>query len=277
MDRTQKLMDEAAALIYKETGNAQLHAHIFYPAGHQETDERSVIAFFAAGVWDGPIISQFAPHCLHFRERGAVAVIFEYREISRHRVTPLEAIADGRSAFRWLRMNHDALGLHPDRIIGCGASAGAHLCLSATMLENYDEPGDPVDVSCQPNALVLFSPIVDTTKKGVGHDLFRDPKEAKLTSPSQNVRKGLPPSIIFQGLQDRVVPPDTVARFARSMKRKKNTCELIDYAREGHGFFNFNFNMQHFESTLNTMDRFLVDHDLLPVNEEDDGTNRLAS
>ncbi len=277
MDRTNALMEEASSLIYKETSNAQLRAFIFYPEGHSETDQRTAISFFSAGVWDNCMLSQFAPHCLHFRNRGAVAVIFEYREISKHHITPLEAVSDARSAMRWLRMNHDALGVHPDRLVACGASGGAHLCLSTAMLNGYDEPSEPLEVSCSPNALGLFSPIVDTTKKGVGIELFRDPKEAKQTSPTQNIRKGLPPSVLFQGTHDRVVDAGAVAKFQRVMKRKKNACDLQTYNREGHSFFNFNFNMQHFESTLNTLDRFLVDLDFLPVNDEDDGSNRLAS
>ena len=270
-------MDEAVSLVYKETPTGTLQAHLFYPKGHEETDTRTAIAFFSSGLWDNTVTSQFAPHCLHFRERGAVTVIFEYRELSKHSITPLEAISDGRSALRWLRMNASALGVAPNQITAAGAAGGAHLCLTAAMLDGYDEEGEPAELSCKPDAMALFSPVIDTTKKGVGFEKFADPKLAKLTSPSRNIKRGLPPSIIFQGLHDRVVPAEAAIRFAKVMARKKNQCELLSYAGEGHSFFNFNFNIQHFESTLNAMDRFLVDLQLLPVNEEDDGTNRLAS
>lgn len=278
MDRGKGLMEEAATLVFKETGNAQLLAHIFYPPGHQESDQRTAVAFFSAGMWDNALVSQFAPHCLHFRERGALPIIFEYRERSRHRITPVEAIADGRSALRWLRLNHADLGVHPDRIVASGASGGAHLCLTAAMLDAYDEPGDPTEISCAPNAMALFTPLVDTTKrKGIGWDLFRDPKEAQLTSPSKNIRKGLPPTIIFHGMLDRLIPMASVARFAKAMQRKKNRCDLHTFPQEGHSFFNFNVNMKNFEATLNEMDRFLVDLGFLEANEMDDGSNRLAS
>ncbi len=270
-------MDEAATLVYKETEEAPLKAHVFYPAGHSESDRRTVVGFFSAGIWDNALTSQFAPHCLHFRERGAVAVIFEYRELSKHGVTPLEAIADGRSALRWLRLNHEDLGIAPDRIVASGASGGAHLCLCAAMLGDGDEPGEPAEVSCRPDAMALFSPAVDTTRrKGLGSHLFPDPKKADETSPSKNIAEGLPPSIVFLGLLDRLVSPDSVLRFVKRMKRKKNRCDLHTFPREGHSFFNFNVDMGSFEATLNEMDRFLVDLEFLPENEEDDGTNRLA-
>ncbi len=271
-------MEEASTLVFKETSSTELVAHVFYPRGHSESDQRTAVAFFSAGMWDNVLISQFAPHCLHFRERGAVSIIFEYRELSKHRMTPIEAIADGRSALRWLRLNHADLGIHPDRVVASGASGGAHLCLCAAMLNAYDEPGDPAEISCRPNALALFSPVVDTTKrKGVGFELFREPKEAHSTSPSKNITKGLPPSIIFYGTNDRRVPTSSIIRFAKAMKRKKNRCDLHAFPQEGHSFFNFNVSMKHFEATLNEMDRFLVDLGLLDVNEMDDGTNRLAS
>lgn len=270
-------MDEAVTLVYKETGEGELRAHIFNPANHQSTDRRTVVAFFSAGMWDNVLISQFAPHCLHFRERGAVAVIFEYRELSKFDSTPIEAIADGRSALRWLRLNHEELGIDPERVIASGASGGAHLCLCAAMLQGFDDESESEEtVSCRPDAMALFSPVVDTTRRrGVGADLFREPKEADKTSPSKNVVKGLPPSILFIGLQDRMVPPDSVIRFAKRMKRKKNRCDLHTFP-QGHSFFNFNVNMRNFEATINEMDRFLVDLEFLPVNEWDDGTNRLA-
>ena len=277
MYRTQGLMNEASTLVFKETSTGKLRAHLFSPPGCRGKDRRTAVVFFSAGLWNNVVISQFAPNCLHFRQRGALSVIFEYRELSKQGMTPVEAIADARSALRWLRLNHDTLGIDPERIVASGASGGGHLCLCAAMLDGYDEPGNPEDVSCVPDALALFSPVVDTTKKGVGFEAFRDPKEAKLTSPNQNVRKGLPPSVIFQGLDDRVVSPDSVIRFVKSMRRKKNLCQVYTYPGAGHSFFNFNVSMPNFESTLNVMDRFLVDLGFLPENELDDGTNRLAS
>lgn len=276
IDFSQQLLEEASSIPYKELPGMTLSAHAFLPENHQGTDQRTGILFFSAGLWDNSLLGQFAPHCLHFRQRGAVAIIIEYRELTKHRATPLEAILDAKSAFRWVRMNAAVLGVHPDRLVGIGASGGGHICLAATMAEGLHEPSESSDIPCEANALVLFSPVVDTNKKGVGFERFADPKVAKSTSPMENIRKGLPPMLIFQGSEDRVVPPKQVESFVKAVAKKKNICELVTYAREGHSFFNFNVNAQHFESTLNYMDQFLVKLGLLQPDEVN-ATNRLAS
>ena len=50
MDRNQGLMEYAQSLVYKQTATAELHAHLFYPEGHLDSDCRPAIAFFSAGV-----------------------------------------------------------------------------------------------------------------------------------------------------------------------------------------------------------------------------------
>ncbi|MEM7384731.1 MAG: alpha/beta hydrolase [Verrucomicrobiota bacterium] len=270
MVRNEELVSDAEKIIYKEPGNAELTAYLFYPPEEVTTASAlPVVAFFPGGLWDGLMVSQFVPHCLHLAGRGALSVIFEYREMGPHQATPLDAVADAKSAIRWLRMNDDSLRLNPDMIIGCGASGGGHAILSAGLVEGYDEPGEPTSISSQPNAVVLFSAVVDTTKKGVGLEHFPDPNLAKITSPSQHVRPGLPPTLLFHGGRDPLVPFAPVQRFVKQMKRKKNQCFLEDYEGEGHSFFNFNVNMQYFESTLSRMDSFLVDLGVLPERQID--------
>ena len=155
--------------------------------------------------------------------------------------------------------------------MGGGASGGAHLIFGSAMLgPELDEPGEGGEVSGAPDAIVAFSPIVEISKKGVGLDRLADPKEAKSLSPHHFIGKGLPPSIIFHGTADKVVPFAAVDRFSRKMRRKKNVCELVTFDGQDHSFFNLNVNMGLYEATLNSTDRFLVDHGFLapPADEE---------
>ena len=43
------------------------------------------------------------------------------------------------------------------------------------------------------------------------------------------------------------------------MARKKNKCRLMEFERQGHGFFNFNVSFDMYRATLMAMDDFLVD------------------
>jgi dipeptidyl aminopeptidase/acylaminoacyl peptidase len=65
--------------------------------------------------------------------------------------------------------------------------------------------------------------------------------------------------IIFHGKADRVIPFDSVAKFARAMRRKHNRCELVDFEKAEHSFFNYNVSQEFFELTINAADRFLVE------------------
>ena len=198
----------------------------------------------------------------HFASRGAVAVAAETRTSARHGTGPVEAIEDARDLIRWLRHNADTFNLDPQRVIIGGAGGGAFLALLATMPKPRHMP--PVDgLDCRPQALVLFSALVNTTPKGQGSNRFPNPKTAKHLSPSQLVRRKLPPMLFFHGKSDRITPFDEVERFCRRMRWRGNSCELVDFVREDHSFFNFNVSQKNFELTIGAADRFLVDHGFL--------------
>ncbi len=275
MDRNRALLAQAAGYVYKEAGGHDLAAWTFVPEGHQPTDRRPAILFFFSSSWDSGLVSQFAPHCLHFAQRGAVAMAVEYRVSSQHGTGPLEAMADARSAVRWVRENAEELGIDPQKIVGAGGSAGAHIILSAAMIANpmFDDPADDKATSCVPDALVLFDPVVDVSSKtGFGVYKFPDPRTAKLASPARHVRRGLPPMVLFHGTADRVVSYENTRRFAARMRRwpRRNVCQLMTYERQGHSFFNFNVDPRFFEATITQADAFLVERGFLPPGDETD-------
>jgi acetyl esterase/lipase len=193
---------------------------------------------------------------------------FDYRVSARHGTSPVEAMADARSSFRWLRLNAVELGINPGKIVGAGGSGGAHIAAASALLNDFDEPGEDPMISCAPNSLVLFNPVLDTSKKGFGFDRFPSPDIAKRASLMNAIAPGLPPTVIFHGTQDRVVPFDTSFEFARKMKKKKNACELVDYEGQGHGFFNFNVSFDLYQGTLNVMDDFLVTQGFIEADPE---------
>jgi acetyl esterase/lipase len=259
--RERELLRNAVSYVYREPDGPPLHAHFFFPPEFSPADRRPVIVFFHGGFWEQPAYTQFVPHCNHFASRGAIAITAETRLASTHASGPLEAIDDARSLLLWLKVHADRFGTDPARLVAAGAAGGALLALAAAMPKDLPATG-PLD--CRPRALVLFSPLVDTTPKRGRPDRFPNPKAAKETSPSEHVRKGLPPSILFHGKSDRLVPFASVERFAKRMRRKRNTCQLIPFENAEHPFFNFNVNETNFELTLAAADRFLVEQNILP-------------
>jgi acetyl esterase len=266
--RDREILKGAATYIYQERPQGPVQAHVFFPE-KESAAPRPVIVFFHGGFWDTPTPTQFVPHCLHFASRGVVAVAAETRTSSRHETSAVEAIEDARDLIRWLRHNADTFNLDPDKVILGGAAGGALLALLATMPKPKQLP--PVDgLDCRPQALILFSALVNPTAKSGSLQRFPDAKSAKRLSPLQLIRRKLPPMLCFHGKSDRITPFDDMERFCRKMRFWGNSCQLIDFERADHSFFNFNVSHRNFESTITAADHFLVDCGLLSPDESAD-------
>ncbi len=245
---------------YKSIGDIDLNAWFWSPPQEKRRElPLPVAAFFFSSGWDHGQISQFAPHSVYLASRGMLSVAFDYRVHNKHGTGPLEAIPDVADALRWLRLNAEELNINPSQIVGIGGSGGAHAVASSALLAKPLRRGEtlPEDHS-QPNAMVLFNPVLDTSKRGFGLDRFSDAATAKKHNLVRAVRKQLPPTLIMHGTADRVIPFSGSYDYARKASRKKNICRLIEFEGAGHGFFNFNVSFERYEATLLAMDEFFV-------------------
>jgi len=277
MDRNRTLLADTACYAYKQPDGVDLEAYVFPVTGEAPPEGRPAILFFYSSTWDAGLVSQFAPHALYFVNRGMQPILFDYRVTSRFpAATPGDAVADIRSAHRWVRGHAGNFGINAGAIVACGAAAGAHGALASAMLEDFDDPADDPAISCAPDALILFSPILDFSKKGVGHLKFPDRKMAKRADLMRHLRRKLPPMMIFHGTGDRVVPYENSDRFRRKMWWRGNKVKVRPFETQGHGFFNFNVNPRLYEITINEADAFLVDRKILPPIPDDDGSPRLT-
>lgn len=255
--RNREMLASATTYLYRETPSGELRAHFFFPpAFNYRTDQKPAFIFLHGGLWDISAPTQFVPHCHHFSIRGMVTATLEYRTKALYDGTPEDAISDAKQALSFFRENAAEMGIDPSRMVAGGASAGAHAVLAAALHPHHEADG----ASPRPDALVLFSPITDTTRKGICNDRFSSSKEGKLHSPSTHLpQKKLPPCLIFHAKDDRVVPFKHTERFVRQYKRRRNRCELMEFEKAGHTFFNYNSDQANYEITLRAADHFLVD------------------
>jgi acetyl esterase len=262
------VLPDARVEIYKTVDDVDLRLWIFEPEGPQPDAPRAAIVFFFGGGWRAGSPAQFQAHCRYLAARGMVAMTADYRVYARHGVKPHTCVADAKSAVRWIRANADRLDIDPDRIAAGGGSAGGHLAAATATLLAYDDPQDDLSVSAQPNALVLFNPaLVLTSIPGklempearivkLAERLGVDPASM---SPYRYITSESPPTIIFHGIADEVVPYETVALFQKGMLTYDNRCELIGYEGCGHGFFNQGRDHNApFVDTVHRMDGFLT-------------------
>lgn len=260
--RDRELMRDAASYIYQERPQGPVHAHVFFPP-LPATAPRPIFVFFHGGFWDVTTPTQFVPHCLHFASRGAVTVVAETRTLQVHGTGAPEAIEDARDLIRWLRYNHDTFVIDPDKLVVGGAAGGAMAAL-LTALPKPKLLTSADGISCLPQALVLFSSLVNPAAHPQAAARFPDHKVPKPWNPMRLIRRKLPPMICFHGKSDRVTPFSEMEKFRRKARFWGNCCELIGFEKADHSFFNFNFNAGQFERTIYAADRFLMDRGLLP-------------
>jgi len=248
-------------ITYKSIGPVELKLHLFRPAA-PSSGLRSAIVFFFGGGWATGSPGTFYQHCRHLAERGMLAAAAEYRVRDRHGTTAFECVADGKSAVRWLRTHAEELGIDPQRIAAGGGSAGGHVAAcAATIAGCEDEAGL---VSSRPDALVLFNPAVDATLPRFA-DRFAG--RAAEISPVHHVQPGQPPTIIFHGTADNIVPLENVERFTRLMTAAGNRCELVPFPGKEHGFYHYGDapGSESYHATIAGTDRFLTGLGFLTV------------
>ncbi len=246
-------------IVYKTVGDVTLHLHAFEPEGLQADDKRAAIVFFFGGGWNGGTPKQFYSQSAHLAERGMVAYCAEYRVRSRNGTTPFECVTDGKSAIRYVRASAAKLGVDPARIASGGGSAGGHVAACTGVIEGFEEKDEAASISSRPAAMVLFNPVIDTSKKGYGHDRLKE--RYKEISPVEHVTKETPPTILFQGDADTTTPPLGARTFNERMEKLGRPCELVEFPGAKHGFFNRG---EPFDKTLAATDEFLTSLGYLP-------------
>lgn len=230
------MMKPDKQVVYKKTPQCELKLHIFNPKGHKAGDSTPCIVFFFGGGWNGGSPSQFYPHCKYLASRGMVAMAAEYRVKSRNNTTPKECVKDGKSAVRWIRANAKELGIDPDKVAAGGGSAGGHVAAATGNTTAFEEESEDKSISSVPNALVLFNPVYDNGPGGWGHSRVKD--YWKDISPIHNLGPKSPPTIVFLGSKDKLVPVSTAEKYRDTMKKHGVRSELFVYEGQPHGFFN---------------------------------------
>ena len=121
---------------------------------------------FFGGGWNSGKVTQFKPHAEYLSSRGMITVLADYRVKTRHQSNLFDAVADAKSAIRFLRQNSKKLNIDKEKIVASGGSAGGHLAAAVASVSGLNDPKDNLKVSAKPNALVLFKPVFDNGPAG---------------------------------------------------------------------------------------------------------------
>jgi len=258
--RSQYLVDsdrlQSDTITYKVMDTVALDMILRYPPKFKNRKKYPTIVFFFGGGWNGGTIGQFEPQAEYFASRGMITVLVDYRVKNRHQTTPYESVADAKSAIRFLREHAEELNVDPDKIAASGGSAGGHLAAACGVLPGLDEPDEDLGISSKANALVLFNPVFDNGPQGFQKE--RMGARWREISPAHNITESAPPTIVFLGREDHLIPVSVAESYQSKMDSVGGRCDLFLYDEAGHGFFNnYKYDGKFYTLTLLETDRFL--------------------
>jgi acetyl esterase/lipase len=234
-------------VLYKQIDTLGLYIEHYSPEESDPEQLRPGMVFFFGGGWKNENFYQFQEHAKYFSARGIVCFLVEYRVNNIHNTSPYEALKDAKSAMRFIRKNAENFGINPMKIIAAGGSAGGHLAAATALIFHHNDTSDDLSVSCVPNALVLFNPVIDNGPGGYGYDRIGD--NYLHFSPLHNIRNGAPPTLFHVGTRDKFIPVETAEYYQVVMEKVGSRCDLKIYEDKGHGFFNY----KHFEAYKETV------------------------
>jgi len=255
---------ERTRIMYKHVDSIVLHMDVIFPDGFSENHEFPAIVFFHGGSLKHGSPAQFENHANYFAGRGMVCFLPEYRVFETHGTTPIEALMDAKTAIRYIRSHAEEFHITPEKIVGSGGSAGGHLAAASALTEKFNETSDNFMVSCKPDALVLFNPVIDTSPEALRIMDHMNRDMCLEFSPIHNIDPGAPPTILFFGTKDKFVPVETARKFKEEMEKAGSRCGLYLYNGQPHGFFNFK-NPEYYRRTVLEADKFLISIDFLTV------------
>lgn len=179
------------------------------------TDPTPVLVFIHGGAWEKGKRQDYLPYLIDYAKKGYITVTVSYR-LSSVAIFPA-AVTDVKCSIRWIRQHADIYGIDADRIAVIGGSAGGHLSmmLGYTNDDQFTE-GCSDSLSSRVSAVVdLYGPVDLTTPyaqsansviKFLGKTYDENSDLYSRASPKAYISSDDPPTLIFQGTIDALVP-----------------------------------------------------------------------
>lgn len=196
--------------------------------------------------------------------------VFAICHISQPKATVMDAIADMHRGVRFVRHHAGPYGIDPTRLGVTGGSAGGHLSL---MLATRGGPGpedadDPIDrESSAVQAVAIFYPVTDLLNlgqstenpgdggpprsfvKGFGVGATNSPAWQRIgyeSSPIYHLTSNLPPTLIYHGDADTLVPLEQSEWFRDRAAQVGREVNLVVHPGGGHGWLTMLWDLRRF-------------------------------
>ncbi len=225
----------AETFVYRDGKPDPMRLHVFKPKNWKAEDHRPALVFFFGGGWTKGTPERSASYAKWAATLGMVGFAPDYRTKERFNTSPLESVADGRAALRWIEDHASELGIDPKKIVVGGSSSGGHVALWTAI--EHTPPGSATNEAprIKPFALILVSPVSDTSS-AIGYTTKRFGSNAEALSPLHQLDTKMPPVLVFHGDADTTVTNAQSIALRDKLVASSNVCELITVPGGNHGF-----------------------------------------
>ena len=190
-------------IVYRQVDSTSLQLDIYKLKSLSKA--APVLIFIHGGAWAKGKRSDYLPYLVDYAQKGYVTVTVSYRLSG---VAPFPAaVQDVQTSVQWIRANAGEYLIDPEKIALIGGSAGGHL---AMMVAYADSPGHKVQT-----VVNLYGPTDLTTEYArnrgeclnfLGTSYQERPDLYKAASPRTYISRDDPPTLIFHGTIDALVP-----------------------------------------------------------------------
>ena len=211
------------------------------------------IVFIVSGGWKSSHDRGHEWLTAPFLRRGYT--VFSVFHLSQPQATVAEIFGDVSRAIRFIGNRAEEYGVDPDRLGVIGGSAGGHLSLLLATQGGPEPAADGTSIKSRVRAAVVFCPVTDLTdltgstedpgdggpprnfraafdQRPVDMDRWRE--TARELSPLHHVTSDLPPTLIFHGDRDTLVPISQSERFRDAAVTAGCDVELVVIRGAGH-------------------------------------------
>ena len=211
-----KSIEEIKNIEYKKVNGKSLQLDIYKPRDLKKP--APLLVFVHGGGWKSGKRSDYLVYLVDFAKKGYITATVSYT-LKNDSIYPA-CVQDVSDAMHFLFNNSKKYGFDPERVAMIGGSAGGHLVLMTTY--DFKNPTIPLDSSYlngPPNKIKcvvdIYGPVDMTTPYAqnqdlvtgfIGHSFKERPDLYWEASPAKYLRKGLPPTLIFQGTSDNLLP-----------------------------------------------------------------------
>lgn len=248
--------------VFRDLKPEPVRLHVFKPKHWSAADRRPAFVWFFGGGWTRGTPANAAGYAKWASDLGLVGVAPDYRTNDRFGTSPLAAVADGRAALHWLEEHAAELGIDPQRIVVGGNSAGGHVALWTAIAHSPPGSREAEAPKFKPVALVLTSPVSDTSKE-TGYTPARFGDNALALSSVHQLEPKMPPVLLFHGDADTTVPQRESLALRDKLLAMGNVCEFVNVPGGSH---NFGGDLPEWREKTRTLIReFLAKQNLLPT------------